>query len=120
MTPTQSKILAALLDGELSRSALREKSGVASSTSTDILKVFIERGLIINEPVHASPMHMYSITPKGKKALRRFEAGEPDLIEGARAESRTVIGTERNWVEPTVQYVRNEGHKHIGSYGNGC
>lgn len=119
MTPTQARILTALFDGGLCRSDLRLKSGISSSTSGGIIAAFVMRGWVLDEPVHDSPKRMISITPAGKKALKRYEAGEPDEVLGARAESRTVVGTVKEWQQPKA-YFRNEGNKHIGSHGYGC
>jgi DNA-binding MarR family transcriptional regulator len=114
ITPTQSKLLTALLAGEQTRAELRAKTGVHASVSGTALSSLVLKGFITDEIV--SRTRILEITHDGKRALKRFEKGE---VEGPKAAPDTINRITGDYT-PQAAYYRNGGNKHIPSYGYGC
>jgi DNA-binding MarR family transcriptional regulator len=116
ITPTQSKLLTALLAGEQTRTELRYSSGVYGSTATHAIAVLIKEGYITDEKLDGMKTRIVQITHDGKRALQRYQRGE---VEGPKVAPITInrmIGT----YTPRSVYTRNNGNVHIQSFGYGC
>jgi predicted transcriptional regulator len=116
ITPTQSKLLTALLSGEQTRTELRYSSGVYGSTATHSIAVLLKEGFITDEKVDGMKTRIITITHDGKRALQRYQRGE---VEGPKVAPITInrmIGT----YTPRSVYTRNNGNVHIQSFGYGC
>jgi DNA-binding MarR family transcriptional regulator len=116
MTLTHSKLLTALLDGESTRTDLRERSGVYGSTCTHALAVMLREGWITDEKVDGMKTRIVEITHDGKRALQRYQRGEVDGPKVAPITINRMIGT----YTPRSVYTRNNGNVHIQSFGYGC
>ena len=116
VTPTQSKILAALIDGESSRTDLRQSSLVYGSTFTHALAKMITLGLVDDEREYGSKKHIVSITHEGKRCLKLFERGVVE--EGPKVAPRTFH--RKDVYQPGTIYSRNNGNTHIPSVGVRC
>ena len=118
MTNNQSKMLTALLDGELNRTNLRTKSGVYGTTATFCIGTLIKLGWIDEEPVYGEKTKIISITFAGKQALKRHAMGldkqEGDVVPPNK------INRMSGFYLPLSIFVRNDGNKHIQSCGWGC
>lgn len=116
ITPTHAKILAALLDGESSRTDLRQSSLVYGSTFTHALAKMITLGLVEDEREYGSKKHIVCITHEGKRCLKLFQRG---IVEdGPKVAARTFI--RKDVYVPSMIYSRNNGNTHIPSLGAGC
>lgn len=116
MTLTQSKLLTALMDGESTRTDIRERSGVYGSTCTHALGVMLRNGWINDEKLDGMKTRIVSITHDGKRALQRYQRGE---VEGPKVVSSSINRMVGSYTPKSV-YCRNNGHINIGSYGYGC
>jgi DNA-binding MarR family transcriptional regulator len=116
ITPTQSKLLTALLAGEQTRTELRYSSGVYGSTATHAIAVLIKEGYITDEKLDGTKTRIITITHAGRRALKRLEKSG---FEGPKVAPQTISRMTGHYTPPRV-FLRNDGHAHIGSYGYGC
>lgn len=116
MTLTHSKLLTALLDGESTRTDMRERAGVYGSTCTHALAVMLRNGWITDERADGLKTRIITITHDGKRALQRFNRGE---VEGPKVVSNSINRMVGSYL-PQAAYSRNNGNVHIQSYGFGC
>jgi len=118
MTNNQSKMLTALLDGELNRTNLRTKSGVYGTTATFCIGTLIKLGWIDEEPVYGEKTKIISITFAGKQALKRHAMGL-DKQEGDVVPPNKINRMSGFYLPPRI-FLRNDSNKHVLSYGLGC
>ena len=118
MTENQSKMLTALLDGELNRTNLRFKSGVYGTTATFAIGTLMKLGWIDEEPVYGKKTKIISINHAGKQALQRHARGI-DKPAGDVVPPSTINRMSGFYLPPSI-FVRNDGNKHIKSCGVRC
>lgn len=116
MTLTHSKLLTALLDGELTRTSLRAKAGVYGSTCTHAIAVMLKHDWITDERIDGLKTRIVEITHEGKRALQRFNRGE---VDGPKVAANTISRMTGTYT-PQAAYSRNNGNVHIQSHGFGC
>lgn len=116
ISPAQSKILTALLDGPCIREELRPKSGVYGSQFVDQMARLIDKNYVIDEKIEGVKSRLLTITFEGKRALHRFERGE---FIGEKVAPNTINKLSGTY-KPAITYYRNNGNVHIPSFGDRC
>lgn len=117
ITSIQARVLAALLDGEFSRTDLRRQSTVYGSTFTHAMGRLLSAGFVEENRAYGSKTHIVSITHDGKRALKRFERGE--VVDGPKVAPQTINRTVGQYT-PKTMFYRNNGNVHIPSLGFRC
>ena len=114
-TTNQSRLLTALLDGELTRQELREKSHVFGATFKYTIQNLLRSEQVESRMLDSNHrISIISITQHGRSALRRINSPIGEAVPPS-----TISRMTGAYYTPKC-FVRNDGNKHIASAGWGC